>query len=241
MAAESDRMGPEIACSGVSLVIGENRVLENITLTIDAGTIHCIIGPNGGGKSCFVNTLLGRMRHTGTVAMRWSGADRTIGYVPQIIAVDKAMPLSVRDFVTLCVQRRPAVFGLKKGLVKIVDAILADVKMTGKGRYLFSELSGGERQRIMFAQALIPTPRLLVLDEPTSSIDREGAAVFSDTVRSLAAAGTTVIWVNHDYSLVRQLAHTVTCIDREVVFSGPPAEVMNESRLFEIFAPSTGD
>jgi zinc transport system ATP-binding protein len=241
MPSESDRMGPEIECTSVSLAMGGNQILKNITLTVGAGTIHCIIGPNGGGKSSFVNTLLGRMRHTGTIAMHWAGADRTIGFVPQIIALDKAMPLTVRDFVTLCVQNRPAVLGLKKRLAHTVDSILSDVKMTGKQRYLFSELSGGERQRILFAQALIPTPRLLVLDEPTSSIDREGAAVFSNTVRALAAEGTTVVWVHHDFSLVRQLAHTVTCINRGLVFSGPPAEVMNESRLFEIFVPSTGD
>jgi zinc transport system ATP-binding protein len=240
MPVENDGKGPQIVCTGVSLVMGGNPILDDITLTIAAGTIHCIIGPNGGGKSSFVNTLLGRMRHTGKVAMNWAGADRTIGYVPQVIAIDKAMPLTVRDFITLCVQNRPAVLGMKKRLAKTVDAVLADVQMSGKEKYLFSELSGGERQRVLFAQALIPTPRLLVLDEPTSSIDREGAAVFADRVRALAADGTTVIWVHHDFALVRELAHTVSCFRGRLVFSGPPSEVMSESRLYEIFAPSAG-
>ena len=213
MHPESDlRRGPEIRCSGVTLVMGGSRVLDNITLTVASGEIHCIIGPNGGGKTSLVNALLGRTRHTGTIEMQWSDNDRSIGYVPQVIALDKAMPLTVRDFVALCVQNRPAVFGLKKHLVKTVDAILSDVKLAGKEKHLFSDLSGGERQRILFAQSLIPVPRLLVLDEPTSSIDRAGAAVFCDTVKALAAGGTTVLWVLHDLAMVKELAQTVSCI-----------------------------
>jgi zinc transport system ATP-binding protein len=233
--------GPAVVFSNVSLAIGRNQILKNINLTVESGTIHCIIGPNGGGKSSLINTLLGRMRHTGDVTVHWADTDRTIGYVPQIVAIDKAMPLSVRDFMTLCVQDRPAVFGMKKRLAARVDSILSDVKMTGKEKFLFSELSGGERQRVLFAQALIPTPRLLVLDEPLSSIDHAGAAIFSGIIRTLAAGGTTVIWVQHDFGLVRELAHRVSCIKGRLLFTGAPETVMNEVDLFEIFAAGSGE
>jgi zinc transport system ATP-binding protein len=235
-----DRRGPKIECVGVSLVLGANLVLKNINLTVEAGTIHSIIGPNGGGKSSFVKTLLGRMRHTGTIALHWADADRTIGYVPQIISVDKSLPLSVRDFMTLCVQDRPAVFGMKKRLSASVAAALSDVKMADKQTMAFADLSGGERQRVMFAQALVPAPRLLILDEPASSVDRAGTAIIAGMVTTLAERGTTIVWVHHDFSLVRELATTVSCINQGMVFSGSPAEVMDEKHLFEIFSDAGG-
>jgi zinc transport system ATP-binding protein len=228
--------GPTVVCRGVSLAYGKNRVLDTIDLTAEPGAIHCIIGPNGGGKSSVIKSLLGQTRHTGEITIGWENGARTIGYVPQVVAIDKTMPLTVMDFMTLCVQNRAALFGLKRSVKKVVAAILADVKMDGKETFLFSELSGGERQRVLFAQALIPAPRLLVLDEPMQSIDESGYAVFTEIIRNLAAAGATIIWVHHDLAQVRKIAQTVSCINRTVIFSGKPSTVMTEENLFQLFA-----
>ena len=231
--------GPQIVCTDVGLSIGRNHILSAITLTIEPGTIHCIIGPNGGGKSSLIRALLGQVRHTGSIAISWHTENRTIGYVPQVLTVDKTMPLTVRDFITLCVQNRPAVFGMKRSLKKTVAEIIDNVRLSGKEKFLFSELSGGERQRVLFAQALIPRPQLLILDEPMNSIDRGGAEIFSEIISDAAAHGATILWVHHDLAQVRKVAHTVSCINRHLVFSGSPTEVMNEQHLFDIFAAPT--
>ena len=181
------------------------------------------------------------MRHTGDISLTWTDDDRSIGYVPQMLSIDRTMPLTVSDFITLCVQKRPAVFGLKKNLKKEVAAILEDVRLNGKEKFIFSDLSGGERQRVLFAQALIPRPRLLILDEPMNSIDRGGAGIFSGIIRRAADEGTTILWVHHDLAQVREIADTVSCINRHLVFSGAPAEVMNEQHLFDIFAATTDE
>lgn len=181
------------------------------------------------------------MCHTGTITFNWEDSNRTIGYVPQQVQLDKTLPVSTRDFIALCVQKRPAFLGIHKSVRQEVQNVLAAVKMNGKEKLLFSELSGGERQRILFAQALIPKPRLLILDEPMNSIDKSGAQIFAEKIQQLAEEGVTVIWVHHDLAEVRTIADTVTCINREILFSGIPEEVMDEKHLLEIFAASKFD
>jgi zinc transport system ATP-binding protein len=230
--------GPTVQCSQVSLQIGRNIILDKIDFTAQAGKIHCLIGPNGGGKSSLLKSILGQTRHTGTIGISWPERRGTIGYVPQQVMIDRTLPVTVTDFLALCVQQQPAFLGLRKKITTGVQQVLADVKMLGKEKLLFSELSGGERQRILFAQALMPKPGLLILDEPMNSIDRSGAEIFSGLIKDLATSGVTVIWVHHDLSEVKALADTVSCINRTTVFSGPPSEVMDEKHLLEIFSAS---
>lgn len=233
--------GPEIICSDISLQFGRNTVLNNINFNAYPGKIHCIIGPNGGGKSSLIKSILGQMRHKGTIKIKWSNGNRTIGYVPQQVNLDKTLPVTVRDFIALCVQKLPAFFGIQKSFKDEIDKVLTMVQMKKKEKLLFSELSGGERQRILFAQALVPNPALLILDEPMNSIDKNGASIFSQIIRDLAKNNVTIMWVHHDLAEVRKIADTVTCLNRDMVFSGKPKDVMDEKHLLEIFAASKFD
>jgi zinc transport system ATP-binding protein len=86
---------------------------------------------------------------------------------------------------------------------------------------MIGSLSGGERQRLLFAQALIPTPTFLVLDEPMTSLDEGGSQLFESLIMQMHASGTTVLWINHNLEQVQRLAQTVTIIDKIVVAHGP--------------------
>lgn len=227
--------GPVVTCTDLSMTFGRNRVLNGINFTARPGELHCIIGPNGGGKSTFIKTLLGQLHHDGSITMDWPSQKRTIGYVPQMIEIDKTIPLTVENFIALCVQKQPSFFGVSKAVKNEVKAVLDKVDMFNKRKYLFSELSGGERQRVLFAQALIPSPDILILDEPMNSIDKTGAEIFSTIINELKAEGVTVIWVHHDLAEVKAKADQVTCINRDVIFAGVPSEVMDEKHLLEIF------
>src|SRR5690606_24231422 len=110
--------------------------------------------------------------------------------------------------------------------------------LVGKRKRKLGSLSGGERQRVLFAQALIPAPALLVLDEPMTSMDETGAARFASLITELAADGVTVFWIAHDLAQVRAMATTVTCLDRVVLRHGPPDQVLGSLDAAQIFAAS---
>lgn len=227
--------GPAIRFEQVGLALGGATILENVSFAVAPGRIHCLIGPNGGGKTSLVRSLLGQMPHTGRIAIEW-GDDRTIGYVPQALDFDRTLPITVADFMALVTEkRRPAFLGASRRKAAEAAQALERVGLVGKlGRKLGS-LSGGERQRVLFAQALLPPPALLVLDEPMTAMDEVGEQRFTAIIRELAAEGTTVLWIAHDLAQVRKLADEVTCLDRTVLFGGPPAEALADLDAATLF------
>ena len=226
--------GPRITFNGVNLQLSGNEILRDVNLSVEPGTIHCLIGPNGGGKTSLIRCLLGQLPHTGTIAADWD-RDRTIGYVPQFLDFDKSLPLTVTDFMAMiCHQYRPAFTGLGRHR-ESARVALDRVGLGDKRRARLGSLSGGERQRVLFAQALIPAPSLLVLDEPMTSMDEVGADVFVASIKELAAEGVTIVWIAHDLAKVRATADRVSCVNRTILFSGPPAEVLTERHADVLF------
>jgi len=228
--------GPAVEVERLSLTLGSARILEEVSFRVEPGAVHCIIGPNGAGKTSMLKSLLGQMPHEGTLKIQWRG-HRVIGYVPQRLEIEELLPITIHDFMALSCQRRPAFLGLAPRLRKEADHWLELLGLKGKERRMVGQLSGGERQRLLFAQALIPRPGLLVLDEPLASVDREGAELIQNLVRDLAATGMTILWVHHDLKLVREMATQVTCINRTLRFSGPPEEMLTSERVLAGFAP----
>jgi zinc transport system ATP-binding protein len=226
--------GPAVRISHVGLELGGTPILEDVSLSVSPGTIHCLVGPNGGGKSSLVRALLGEMPITGEIAMEWHGS-RTIGYAPQTLDFDKMLPVSVSDFLAMIGQRRPAFLGAGRKQRERTAAALERVGLAGKERRKLGDLSGGERQRLLLAQALMPPPSLLLLDEPASAMDEVGMRIFENIVLELAEAGVTVLWVAHDFAQVRRLADHVTCLNRSVKFDGVPEEVLTTERIAEAF------
>ena len=227
--------GPTITFDSVNLKLSGNEILSNVNLAIEPGTIHCLIGPNGGGKTSLIRCLLGQMPHTGTISVDWK-KDEIIGYVPQLLDFDKTLPISVTDFMSMvCQIYRPAFTGLGKRHRVRADAALERVGLSGKGKARLGSLSGGERQRVLFAQALIPEPSLLVLDEPMTSMDEVGEDIFVAVIKHLAEEGVTIVWVAHDLAKVRATADRVSCVNRTILFNGPPAEVLPEGQADVLF------
>ena len=220
--------GPAVQVRSLSVRLGGQRILQDVTFDVPSGAIHAIVGPNGGGKTTLVRALLGQMPCDGTVTFE-ADTKPVIGYVPQSLDLDRTMPLTVLDVMAVMNQRRPAFLGRSGKHRALQDAALARVGLSGKERRLFGVLSGGERQRLLFAQALVPAPDLLILDEPTSSMDEEGDRIIEGLVQDLARDGVTVLWVNHDWDQVRRIASGVTIIAGRVVGHGPPADVLESA------------
>ena len=212
--------GPAIHVENLSLSLGASLILKNMSFSIAAGALHCFAGPNGGGKTSTARCLLGQMPHTGKIRFDNSSPQIT-AYVPQLIEMERTLPLTIDNFLTLITQDKPAFMSTKKTAKLLIDSALEITGLTSKRKYMIGSLSGGERQRLLFAQALIPTPTFLVLDEPMTSLDEGGSQLFESLIMQMHASGTTVLWINHDLEQVQRLAQTVTIIDKIVVAHGP--------------------
>lgn len=230
--------GPSIEFAGVNLTLGNTRILEDVSFQVAAGSIHCVVGANGGGKTSLVRSMLGQMPHTGRISIHWQGS-RAIGYVPQSLEFDHSLPVTVADFMAMTGQRRPAFFGLSRSRRQLVDATLARFGVREKLRTRLGDLSGGERQRVLFAQAMIPEPALLVLDEPVTGLDLAGRDILVHAIREFAAAGGTVVWINHDIAQVREMADALTYIDCRKLLDGPPGEVLASAEAARLFPTLT--
>ena len=230
--------GPSIQCQQLGLSLGGVDILSGIELTIPAAEIHCVIGPNGGGKTSFVRSLLGQMPHTGNIEMHWNtdAKQHTIGYVPQFLDFDKSLPVSVDDFMAMvCNHKRPAFAGFSRSKRELAEKALERVGLVGKRKTQLGSLSGGERQRMLFAQALIPQPQLLILDEPMTSLDNRGEEIFLSLIEELRSQGVTIVWIAHDLQQVRDLAATISCINRTLVYAGPPQPFLDSDEAAKLF------
>ncbi len=228
--------GPAIHVENLSLRLGNSLILSGMHFDIPAGALHCLIGPNGGGKTSTARCLLGQMPHQGTIHVEWiSGAGRTIGYVPQLIEMERTLPLTIDNFLTALSQDKPAFMATRKEKKVLIDAALDRVGLSAKRKFMIGSLSGGERQRLLFAQALIPAPSLLVLDEPMTSLDEGGSRLFEELILQEHQSGTTIVWINHDLDQVKRLAETITVIDRGIIAHGPVATTLTPDMQRGVF------
>jgi len=228
--------GPGIAFENVSLTLGRTVILDDVSFRVSPGSVHALVGPNGGGKSSLIKTLLGQMPHQGRLSLEWRESNGIIGYVPQALEFDRGLPMTVDDFMAAMCQRRPAFLGLSRHHAPAVGEALERVGMQDKRKRRMGALSGGERQRVLLAQGLIPAPQLLVLDEPMSALDEAGAQVFERLLTDWSQAGVTVLWIEHDLEAVKRLADRVTGLSRRVLFDAPPGQALSPERLLTLFS-----
>lgn len=230
------RSGPAIEFAQVSLVLGRTVILDDVSFRVASGSVHALVGPNGGGKSSLIKTLLGQMPHRGQLSLQWPGSPGVVGYVPQALEFDRGLPMTVDDFMAAMCQRRPAFLGLSRHYAGAIGEALERVGMQDKRKRRMGALSGGERQRVLLAQGLIPTPQLLILDEPMSALDEAGIQVFERLLLDWQQAGITVLWIEHDLEAVKRLADRVTGLNRRVLFDALPRDALTPERLLTLFS-----
>ncbi|WDG52174.1 metal ABC transporter ATP-binding protein [Pseudomonas chlororaphis] len=228
--------GPSIEFDQVGLTLGRTTILDNVSFKVQPGTVHALVGPNGGGKSSLIKTLLGQMPHQGQLRLQWPGEPGVIGYVPQTLEFDRGLPMTVDDFMAAMCQRRPAFLGLSRHYAAAIGEALERVGMQDKRKRRMGALSGGERQRVLLAQGLIPAPQLLVLDEPMSALDEAGIQVFERLLGDWRQAGITLLWIEHDLEAVGRLADRVTGLHRRVLFDAHPQQALTPERLLTLFS-----
>ncbi|ABK82518.1 ABC transporter ATP-binding protein [Campylobacter fetus] len=197
-----------------------STILKNINLVYHSSDFLSIIGPNGGGKSSLLRLMLGLIAPLkGSVLIDGKSPKelcKFIGYVPQHIPINRAFPMSVLEIV-LMGRLDNKIFGFysKKDKELAMNA-LKKVSMQDFYKRGIGELSGGERQRVYIARALCSDAKILMLDEPTASIDTEGQAEIYTRLKDINATGIGIVIVSHDINMAISFASKVAYVSREL-------------------------
>lgn len=224
----------------VSVQIGSDAIIKNVTLHVHCGEMVALIGPNGAGKSTILKTILGQREYKGVISFSVPGRRHRkpprIGYVPQSPAFDPGDPLSVADLFACCQTKRPAFLGLTKTMRENVLECLDRVHGTDLIDKRVGTLSGGELQRVLLALALEPLPNILILDEPLSGVDVEGMETLMDMLDEIRKTyDLSILMTTHDFAMLPHYADQVVLIDHAVLRQGTPAEVLDSDEFRQVF------
>lgn len=194
------------------------RALKGIDLEIPRGSLFGLLGPNGAGKSTLINILAGLVNKSGGTAAIWGydidrqtrQARSAIGVVPQELNIDPFFtPAELLDL-------QAGLYGVPKG-ERITEQLLDAVGLLDKKEAYARSLSGGMRRRLMVAKAMVHSPPVLVLDEPTAGVDVELRQQLWAQVRALNAAGTTVLLTTHYLEEAEELCDRIAIINHGAV------------------------
>jgi ABC-type Mn2+/Zn2+ transport system ATPase subunit len=226
---------PVVRLSNAAFGYDGRPVVSGVDLEVGPGAFFGIVGPNGAGKTTLFRGILGLVQPLeGSVERR----ERAIGYVPQRETLDAIFPLRVDEVVFMGAYGRLSGWrGLPRAERELARASLDRVAMADSARASFSSLSGGQRQRVLIARALMARPKLLLLDEPTSGVDRAAEARILEVLADLNRRdGIAVLLVSHQLALVRKAVAEVLWVAEGRVVRGSASEMLRPENLDALFS-----
>ncbi len=224
-----------IIFENVCFAYKKNIILENVILSIKKGEFASIVGPNGGGKTTLLKLILGLIKpDSGNILVLGNlpgQARERVGYMPQYAYLDMNFPATVKDVVLMGRLSKKRFWFSKDDRIKAIEAI-EEMRMTAYINKGFNELSGGQKQRVLIARALCSNPEILLLDEPTASVDNETEEALFSILEKLNKRMTILI-VSHDLGFVSKYVKSVICVNRRVVIH--PTSLINGAMIKDIY------
>ncbi len=217
---------------------GGKQALKGVSFDVPRGSIFGLLGPNGAGKSTLINILAGLVTKTGGHASIWGfdidahprNAKNSIGIVPQEIVFDPFFT----PFETL--ENVAGLYGVKKGDRRTMELLNA-VHLGDKAHAYARTLSGGMKRRLLVAKAMVHSPPILVLDEPTAGVDIELRQQLWEYVRELNRRGVTIVLTTHYLEEAEELCERIAIINHgQVIANKPTRELVNmaQEKIVEV-------
>ncbi|KYH30885.1 high-affinity zinc uptake system ATP-binding protein ZnuC [Clostridium tepidiprofundi DSM 19306] len=231
-------MNTIIDISNLYVYYKNNCALSNINLSVNEGDFLAIMGPNGGGKSTLLKTILGLLKpNKGTIKIMDElpqDSKGVIGYAPQFSKFDKNFPITVKDVVLTGTLAKKNIFFHTYGEndYKIIYDVMKRLNIYDLRNKQIGQLSGGQLQRVLIARAISMTPKILLLDEPTASIDSESKTEIYSILKELNK-NMTIIIVTHDIGAICSYVTSIACINKSLFYHGE-AEI-NDNIVEQIY------
>ena len=232
---------PLVELTHASSRYGATLALQDISLKIYPGQFMAIVGPNGGGKTTLLRTILGTIpTERGKVLLRgketYHGALERIGYVPQLETIDWNFPITVEEVMSMGFFNGNRWFRRSHNDEQAkLRSVMTRLNLAGLGDRHIRDLSGGQQQAVFLGRALLGDPELILLDEPTAGLDIRSRDDVIHFLHEINHQGVAIVITAHDLNWVAAHLPWVVCINRRLIAEGRPQEVFNTTVLKETY------
>ena len=213
-----------IEVQNICVGYGNKEVLRNVNLSLNKKEIVTIVGPNGSGKTTLFKSIIGSTPiSSGKVLIR---PNLKIGYVPQVLNIDRSLPLTVERFLSLENRRHKREALSAQQVLDSNDLLFKQI----------STLSAGQLQRVLLARALVNKPDVLLLDEATRGLDQPGSAAFYKKIEEIRnTTGCAILMISHDLHVVMSASNRVICLNGHICCQGEPQSVASSPEYKAMF------
>ncbi len=228
----------------VSYSYGKTEVLHDLTFSLESGDFLCVLGPNGCGKTTLLKNILGLLRpSSGSILL--NGEDlkdlplkklaQILGYIPQ----EHTPPFPFKVFDVVLMGRTSYLSSLAmpgREDERIASECLEELNISYLKNQIYTQISGGERQLVLIARALAQQPQILIMDEPTASLDFGRQHLFLERMRQLSAKGISILMVTHDPDQAFYCASKVVLMKKgRLLSAGTPETTIIEGSMKEMY------